>query len=47
MSMEIQTRLSDQLARYLDLASDETKLTAANMAKKNQAVKFQIGGCLR
>lgn len=32
MSMEIATRLSDQLARYLDLASDEAKLTAANMA---------------
>lgn len=32
MSMEIETRLSDQLARYLDLASDEAKLTAANMA---------------
>jgi len=32
MGMEIETRLSDQLARYLDLASDEAKLTAANMA---------------
>ena len=32
MSMEIETRLSDQLARYLDLASSEAKLTAANMA---------------
>jgi flagellar basal-body rod protein FlgB len=30
--MEIETRLSDQLARYLDLASSEAKLTAANMA---------------
>jgi flagellar basal-body rod protein FlgB len=30
--MQIETRLSDQLARYLDLAVDETKLTAANMA---------------
>ena len=30
--MEIETRLSGQLARYLDLASDEAKLTAANMA---------------
>jgi len=30
--MEIATRLSDQIARYLDLASAETKLTAANMA---------------
>jgi flagellar basal-body rod protein FlgB len=32
MSMEIETRLSEQVARYLDLASDEAKLTAANMA---------------
>jgi len=32
MGMEIGTRLSDQLARYLDLASGEAKLTAANMA---------------
>ncbi len=32
MTMEIETRLSDQIARYLDLASDQTKLTAANMA---------------
>jgi len=32
MSMQIETRLSDQLARYLDLAVSETKLTATNMA---------------
>jgi flagellar basal-body rod protein FlgB len=32
MGMEIETRLSDQLARYLDLATREAKLTAANMA---------------
>ena len=30
--MEITTRLSDEIGRYLDLASDEAKLTAANMA---------------
>ncbi len=30
--MEIETRLSDQIARYLDLAVAEAKLTAANMA---------------
>jgi len=30
--MQIETRLSDQITRYLDLASDEAKLTAANMA---------------
>ena len=32
MSMEIATELSDQIARYLDLATAEAKLTAANMA---------------
>ena len=32
MSMEIATGLSDQIARYLDLATAEAKLTAANMA---------------
>ncbi len=30
--MEIETRLSDEVARYLDLAASEAKLTAANMA---------------
>jgi flagellar basal-body rod protein FlgB len=30
--MEIETRLSDQIARYLDLAAAQAKLTAANMA---------------
>lgn len=30
--MQIETRLSDQIARYLDLAASEAKLTAANMA---------------
>ena len=30
--MEIQTRLSEQIARYLDLTTNEAKLTAANMA---------------
>jgi flagellar basal-body rod protein FlgB len=32
MSMGVETRLSDQIARYLDLATSEVKLTAANMA---------------
>jgi flagellar basal-body rod protein FlgB len=32
MSMEIATELSRQIARYLDLATTEAKLTAANMA---------------
>jgi len=30
--MEIATRLSEEVARYLDLAAAEAKLTAANMA---------------
>jgi flagellar basal-body rod protein FlgB len=30
--MQIETRLSDQLARFLDLAVTEAKLTAGNMA---------------
>ena len=30
--MQIETRLSDQLAQYLDMAANEAKLTAANMA---------------
>jgi flagellar basal-body rod protein FlgB len=30
--MEIETRLSGQITRYLDLAAAEAKLTAANMA---------------
>ncbi len=32
MSIEIATRMSDEIVRYLDLASAEAKLTAANMA---------------
>jgi flagellar basal-body rod protein FlgB len=32
MKMQIETQLSDQIARYLDLATSEAKLTAANMA---------------
>jgi flagellar basal-body rod protein FlgB len=32
MGMEIETRMSEQLARYLDLSTSEAKLTAANMA---------------
>jgi flagellar basal-body rod protein FlgB len=32
MEMQIETRLSDQLGRFLDLASSQAKLTAANMA---------------
>jgi len=32
MGIDIETRLSDQIARYLDLATSQAKLTAANMA---------------
>ncbi len=32
MPMQIETRLSNELSRYLDLATSEVKLTAANMA---------------
>jgi flagellar basal-body rod protein FlgB len=32
MSMEIETRLGEQIARYLDLTTSQIKLTAANMA---------------
>jgi flagellar basal-body rod protein FlgB len=32
MDMQVETRLSDQVARYLDVAVTQTKLTAANMA---------------
>ena len=32
MRMEIETRMSEQIACYLDLATAEAKLTAANMA---------------
>jgi flagellar basal-body rod protein FlgB len=30
--MQVETRLSDQIARYLDLSASQTKLTAVNMA---------------
>ena len=30
--MGVETRLSDQISRYLDLATSQAKLTAANMA---------------
>jgi flagellar basal-body rod protein FlgB len=32
MEMQVETRLSDQIARYMDLATSEAKVTAANMA---------------
>jgi len=30
--MQIESRLSEQITRYLDLATSEAKVTAANMA---------------
>jgi flagellar basal-body rod protein FlgB len=32
MSIDVETRLSEQVARYLDLSTSQAKLTAANMA---------------
>jgi flagellar basal-body rod protein FlgB len=32
MQMRVETQLSDQIERYLDLSASETKLTAVNMA---------------
>lgn len=32
MNLGVETRLGDQICRYLDLATSEAKLTAANMA---------------
>ncbi|MGA2350760.1 MAG: flagellar basal body rod protein FlgB [Terracidiphilus sp.] len=32
MGLQVETQLSDQIARYLDLATSQAKLTAANMA---------------
>ena len=32
MAMQVETQLSAQIGRYLDLATSEAKLTAANMA---------------
>src|SRR5580698_7954622 len=32
MELQVETRLGEQLARYLDLAASQAKLTAANMA---------------
>jgi flagellar basal-body rod protein FlgB len=32
MDMDVETRMAESLGRYLDLATDEIKLTAVNMA---------------
>lgn len=51
MGMEIATRLSDEIGRYLDLASAEAKLTAANMANVDtpgyKAVGMDFGAEMR
>lgn len=51
MGMGIETRLSDQIARYLDLAVSEAKLTAANMANVDtpgyRAVGMDFGAEMR
>lgn len=51
MPMEIETRLSEQVARYLDLAAGEAKLTAANMANVDtpgyRAVGLDFSGEMR
>ena len=49
--MQVTTPLSDALGRYLDLASDQMKLTAANMANidtpgyRTQGFDFERGVC--
>ena len=51
MEFQIETRMSNQLARYLDLAVSEAKLTAANMANIDtpgyHAVGMDFGGEIR
>ncbi len=51
MNLEIETRLSDQIARYMDLAASEAKLTAANMANVDtpgyQALGMDFGAEMR
>ena len=43
MGIEIETRLSEQIARYLDLAASEAKLTAANMANIDTPGYLAVG----
>jgi flagellar basal-body rod protein FlgB len=49
--MHIETRMSDQLARYIDLAAAETKVTAENMANIDtpgyRAVGFDFAGAMK
>ena len=51
ITMQIETMLSDQVARYLDLASTQAKLTAANMANVDtpgyKAVGLDFGAEMR
>jgi flagellar basal-body rod protein FlgB len=41
--MQVETQLSDQIARYLDLATSEAKLTAANMANVDTPGYHAVG----
>jgi flagellar basal-body rod protein FlgB len=41
--MQVETQLSDQIARYLDLATSEAKLTAANMANIDTPAYRAVG----
>jgi flagellar basal-body rod protein FlgB len=43
MRMEIETRVSAQIERYLDLATAEAKLTAANMANLDTPGYHTVG----
>ena len=51
MSMQVGTRLSEQIERYLDIATSEIKLTAANMANIDtpgyRAVGMDFGAEMR
>lgn len=41
--MQIETKLSEQIARYLDLASTQAKLTASNMANVDTPAYKAVG----
>jgi flagellar basal-body rod protein FlgB len=43
MSIEINTRLGEQIGRYLDVATSEIKLTAANMANVDTPGYHTVG----
>ena len=43
MELQVETRLGEQLARYLDLAASQAKLTAANMANATRLLTVDRG----